>query len=323
MEKVVNKKGNLGFSYDYNKKPVLTVEEGEVFTVETEDAMNGIIKSEKDLLTIINYKPYSDFEPNKSCPLTGPIYIKGAKRGDLLEISIEKIVPNEIGYIAVYQGSGGLSDYKKWPELGEPYTKMIKHIPGPSGTTRDGKCIYNNNIVWDLAPMIGTIGVCYDYEIFSSLSGQFPSGGNWDCRDIKEGSKLYLNCYHEGGLLFLGDVHGSQGDTEWDSAANEVAADVTLSCRVLKNKKIPYARIIKEESIIQLNADKPLELAVRTAIINLMDWITTDYKISLRDAYSIISANPEFRINIYQMVEGVGIKYTVGAEFPKKYLENI
>ena len=52
----------------------------------------------------------------------------------------------------------------------------------------------------------------------------------------------------------------------------------------------------------------------------LMDWIISEYRMKPMDAYMIITANPEFRINIYQMVNLTGFKYTVGAEFPKKYL---
>jgi len=314
------KEGNIGYLFDYNKEPVLSVKEGEDFIIETEDAINGVIKSEKDILTMEIYKPYSNYEPVKSNPITGPIYIEGAEKGDIIKVNIKKIIPNEIGIITIIPGNGPLSESKKWPELGGPCTKILKHIPGPSGNTSDGQCIYNDKIKWNLDPFIGTIGICPDYEIFSSLQGQFPSGGNWDCRDIKEGSKLYLNCYHDGGLLFLGDVHGCQGDTEWSSSANEVSAEVILSCQILKNKKIPYARIEKDNSIIQLYSDKPLELAVKNAIINLMDWIISEYGIKPMDAYMIISTNPEFRVNIYQMVDWTGFKYTVGAEFPKKYL---
>lgn len=322
LRKWLSRDSLKSYSFDYRKEIDLRIQEGESFVVETEDALNGKVKSEKDTYSKENYKPYSDFEPAHSNPLSGPVYIEGAEKGDVLEINIEKIIPEKTGFVAVSLG-GPVSDTTKWPELGEPYTKIIKHTAGPSGTTRDGEAIYDDNIKWKLSPFIGTIGVCAEYEVFSSLKGQFPSGGNWDCSDIKEGSRLFLNCYHKGALLYLGDVHASQGDTEWCGSADEVKAEVTLSCKVIKNKKLPYARIEKKDSIIQLFADKPLEEAVHNAVINLMDWMITDYNISPRDAYVIISICPEFRINIYQMVKWVDFKYVAGAEIPKKYLNNI
>ena len=90
---------------------------------------------------------------------------------------------------------------------------------------------------------------------------------------------------------------------------------------MIKNKEIPYPRIEKEESIIQLYTDKPLEAAVNKAIVNLMKWLIEDYEMSPRDAYFQIGVNPDFRINIYQMVDLGRLRYTVGAEFPKKYIK--
>ncbi|MHB8278114.1 MAG: acetamidase/formamidase family protein [Candidatus Humimicrobiaceae bacterium] len=318
--KRLSRKSEPSYTFDYSKKVVLTVEEFEDFIVETEDNLSGFIKTEKDLPILDNMKPYTDFEPRKFNPVNGPIFINGAEKGDLIILRIKKIIPSETGYTYIRSDFGPLSESSKWPELRENYTKILKHIPGPSGTTSDGKAIYNNKISWNLTPFIGTIGVCPDFEIHSSLVGQFPCGGNWDCRDIKEGSKLILNCYHKGALLYLGDVHGSQGDTEWSGVANEVKAEVNLSCEIIKNKKIPYGRIEKEESIIQLFSDKPLEDAVHQAIVNLMDWMIEDFSIKPRDAYILISTVPDFRINIYQMIRNPLFKYVVGAEFPKKYL---
>ncbi len=313
-------KKDLSYTFDYHKKPIAVVRESEKFTVATEDNLSGLIRSDKDLPLLENLKPFSDSFPQKHNPLTGPFYIQGAEPKDLLEVSIEDIVPNDYGITCIIPGMGPLKDSAKWPELNKPYTKRIRHMPGPSGTTSDGTGLYNDQISFDLAPFIGTIGVCPEFEIISSMVGQFPCCGNWDSRDIKAGSKLYLSCYHPGGLLYLGDVHASQGDTEWTCVADEVKANVTLSCKVIKNTSIPYARIEKEESIIQLYADKPMEEAVHNAIIHLMDWIIKDYAISARDLYAMISILPDFRINVYQMIRDPLLKYVVGAEFPKKYL---
>ncbi len=321
MTKRISRNSGFGYLFDYNKKPVLTVEEGESFIVETEDNLSGLIKSDKDPL-VENLKQFTKYDPPKFNPVHGPIYIKGAGKGDLLEVNIEKIIPADTGITAIDPEAGPLWDNKEWPELGEAYIKILKNIAGPSGTTRDGKAIYNENISWDLEPMIGTIGVATEYEIHGTLNGQTPCCGNWDCKDIKEGSKLYLNCYHDGALLFLGDVHASQGDTEWTCFANEVKAEVTLSCRVIKNKKIPYARIERKESIIQLFADKPLEDAVHRAITSLMRWMVEEYGVNAKDAYMLVSSSSEFRVKVYQMVKSPNLPYVVGAEIPRKYLKS-
>lgn len=84
-------------------------------------------------------------------------------------------------------------------------------------------------------------------------------GGNIDCRDIKEGATLYINCYNDGGLLFVGDVHASQADTEFTGVADETRAELTLRCDVVKNKRIRNPRIENADSIITLCSFRPLE----------------------------------------------------------------
>ena len=318
----IKRERSLKYLFDKNVPPVIGVNSGERFVVETEDALSGRIQSQTDLRTPEKMSPLSDSEPPLGNPLAGPIYIRGAEKGDLLALDIEKIIPGEKGVTAIGPGRGVLSDSREWSEIHQtPHTHITQHRPGPSGTTKDGKAFYTEKIWWDLKPFIGTIGVAPEIEVETSVFGQGVWGGNWDCRDIKEGSRLYLNCFHDGALLYLGDVHGTQGDGEWSSTANETRAEVTLSCEVIKKKRIPYARIEKKESIISLYAAKPLEDAVNKAITHLLGWLVDEYGMDPRDAYIQISINPGFRINIYQMVPMGKLLYTVGAEFPKKYLQ--
>ena len=53
-----------------------------------------------------------------------------------------------------------------------------------------------------------------------------------------------------------------------------------------------------------------------------MEWLIDKYDFKPIDTYMIISANPEFKINVYQMVKWTGFNYTVGAEFPKEVIFN-
>ena len=144
---------------------------------------------------------------------------------------------------------------------------------------RDGTGIFNEQVTWDLQPMIGTIGVAPDREVETSAVGQGPWGGNLDVRDVKEGTRVYMNCYHEGGLLYVGDVHASQGDTEFYGTADETRAELKLKCNVIKNKKLPFVRLEKEDSIISLYSYRPLENEVESPIISLMDWMRYTYSI--------------------------------------------
>ena len=58
-------------------------------------------------------------------------------------------------------------------------------------------------------------------------------------------------------------------------------------------------RIEKPEALIAVHAAKPLEVAVQTATLHLMDWLIRDYGFTATDAYLLVSTCPDFRINVY------------------------
>jgi amidase len=199
-------------------------------------------------------------------------------------------------------------------------TKIFRHTPGPSGTTRDGTLHFNDRLSWPITPFIGTLGVAPDREVTTSLDGQGEWGGNLDIRDVAPGNRILLPIYHPGALFYLGDVHASQGDTEFTGTAAETKATVRIKLDVIKSKKIPWMRIEKPHSIVAIHANRPLEVAVETATFNLMDWLITEYKFTPTDAYCLVSTCPDFRINVYQMCKLAKLSFVAGAEIPKRYL---
>ena len=126
--------------------------------------------------------------------------------------------------------------------------------------------------------------------------------------------------HHPGALFYLGDVHASQGDTEFTGTAAETKATVRVRLDVIKGKRIPWMRIEKPNSIVSVYAYRPLEVAVETATLNLMDWLITEHGFTPTDAYCLVSTCPDFRINVYQMCKVGKLSYVAGAEIPKRYL---
>jgi hypothetical protein len=51
-----------------------------------------------------------------------------------------------------------------------------------------------------------------------------------------------------------------------------------------------------------------------------MDWLVSDFGFSQVDAYCLVTACPDFRINVYQMCKIGKLSFVAGAELPKKYL---
>ncbi|MCS4539356.1 MAG: acetamidase/formamidase family protein [Thaumarchaeota archaeon] len=306
--------------FDRNAMPVLTVSPGEEFLVETEDALFNRIRSDKDLPVETLVGDLFSAEPARTNPVAGPIFVRGAEKGDVLVVEVLDIIPAVIGFTSIVPGVGPLKDSYRWRELRGPFTKIIKHLPGKSGTTSDGTAFVSKKISWMLRPHIGTIGVAPEREVVASLTTQGRWGGNIDVRDVARGNKLLLPVYAKGGLLFLGDVHASQADTEFYGVADETRAEVRLRCHVLKKKRIPFPRVETRDSIIQLNCSVPLEDAVSQAMLWLIEMMVDDYHIDPHDAYLHTSINPDLRVHVYQMVKIGALRYTVGVEIPKRYL---
>lgn len=308
------------YAFDWRDEPLLRVKPGEVFEIETYDASTGYFKTPEDK-AIPGKRPGFDRTPPHANPIGGPVFLEGAERGDVLVVTFEDIIVDDYSWVAIGPRRGPLGESTRWPELSADYTtKIFKHSPGASGTTRDGTLHFSDKIRWPITPFVGTLGVCPDREVATSLDGQGPWGGNLDIRDAAVGNRIYLPVYHAGALFCLGDVHASQGDTEFTGTAAETKATVRVKLDIVKKKRIPWMRIEKPESIVSVFADKPLEAAVETATFNLMDWLITEFHFTPTDAYCLVSTCPDFRINVYQMCKIAKLMYVAGAEIPKKYM---
>jgi len=308
------------YAFDWRDEPLMRVECGESFEIEAHDASTGYFKSPADK-AIPALRPGFDQHPPLANPIGGPVWLEGAERGDTLVVMIEEILVNDYSWIAIGPSRGPLGESTRWPELSGDYTTMIfRHTPGSSGTTRDGTLHFNDRISWPITPFIGTLGIAPDREVATSFDGQGEWGGNLDCRDVAPGNRIYLPIFHQGALVYLGDVHASQGDTEFTGTAAETKATVRLKLDLIKGKSIPWLRIEKPGAIVSVYAYRPLEVAVETATVNLIDWLIAEYGFTPKDAYCLVSTCPEFRINVYQMCRLGKLNPVAGAEIPKRYL---
>jgi acetamidase/formamidase len=309
------------FTFDATHAPVIHVSEGEIFRVETptDDPYGALsaFRAGKPVVPTLTDRAREALGqvPPLANGVIGPIAVENCMPGDVLAVTIHSVEPGPLGYVSITPGGGPLHDSARYPDCRGPHVQVIEHVPGPSGTTRDGKARYSENVTWDLLPFIGTLATAPQREVVTSLYGQGSWGGNVDCREFRAGHTVLLNAYTAGGLLYVGDVHGGQGDTEFCGVADETTAVVELSCRVIKRTSLPNVRIVKPRSVVALGLNKPLEAAVHDAATNLMGWMQ-EGGASARDAYLRFSADPGFRIRIYQMLSGSPCQFVVGAEYP-------
>lgn len=308
------------YAFDWRDEPLLRVTTGESFEIETWDASTGYFKTAADKAIPAN-RPGFDRSPPQANPIAGPVWLEGAERGDTLVVCLEEILVGDYSWIAIGPKRGPLGESTRWPELSRDYTtKILRHTAGPSGTLRDGTVHFNERISWPITPFVGTLGVAPDREVATSIDGQGDWGGNLDIRDASVGNRIYLPVYHPGGRFYLGDVHASQGDTEFTGTAAETTSTVRLRLELIKGRRAPGMRIEKPETVVTISVAKPLELAVKNATFQLMDWMISDFGFTATDAYCLVSTCPDFRVNVYQMCDIAKLSYVAGVELPKRYL---
>jgi amidase len=304
------------FYFDPAAKPVVSIESGESIVVETEDAHCGTIRDESTV-----YRSLADVfgRLGGANPVTGPIYVAGAKPGDFLEVSFDKIIPGPVqgqGYTVLTPGLGGLvSDYSLQPAL-QPRTTICKLDQGHVLFPAKGRMIRIPQ-----RPFIGTMGVAPKGERrLSYLQGR-DFLGNVDIPEVTVGNKVILPVNVEGALLALGDAHAVQGDGEISGAAIEVQADVQITARVIPKSDATY------HSLPQVNSDGWIgSLAafagvhsadvIRASYIDLINRMIRFYGFGMEEAYLL--ACQTARVRIGQVVDPL---YSALVTIDRQYLE--
>src|SRR5499427_8476227 len=91
--------------------PIVEVDEGEEVALETRDATDGCLTSKSTVAD------FPSMQVGAIHPLTGPVLVKGARPGDLLEIEFVDIVPQRWALTAIMPGLGFLRDVMTTPYL--------------------------------------------------------------------------------------------------------------------------------------------------------------------------------------------------------------
>jgi acetamidase/formamidase len=264
------------FGYDPRTpaEPVLRVRSGETFVVETEDTRSGQVRTLDAIAPAALERFRRDRDAGKfKSPLTGPIAVEGAEPGDLLAVTIERIVPDTFGFTGT------------WPFLqpdwfAQPVTRFVE--------IRDGWVHYDERVRFPVRPMIGCLG-CTPPPGSGLASLASPYGGNMDCPDVRPGSTLLLPVGLRGADFYVGDAHAAQGDGEFSGGAIEVRAEVTLTLTVRKGKpaSMTWPRIEAPDAIVVVAASRHLEDALNLAVRDLCYWLRDDYGYTLADAFMV------------------------------------
>lgn len=263
-------------TYDFSSQnaPAIYVDPGVTIVFETLDALDDQIHSDDDSANKVDLGHVN--------AATGPVYINGANPGDTLVAEIQEIKPWDWGAALIIPGFGFLQD-----SIPGPYTKIFK--------IEDGEGIrYGDKLRIPLQPMIGTIGVAPKEPITTLSSG--THGGNLDTTDIKAGTKVYLPVLVEGALFGVGDVHAAMGDGEVCGTGIECGAEVIIRLDLIKGAPIPRPRLETAQEVMSVASAEGLDLAIKTALGDMVDWLKLEKGLSAEEAYVLVSLAGDVRI---------------------------
>ncbi len=239
--------------------PVLEVEPGDTVVFETRDAFDGQLTPES------SHPDVGRLNLNVVHPLTGPVFVKGAQPGDLLEVKIVAIEPDPFdqwGYTVEVPGFGFLRDVfpdpyiVHWRLEGSEYAESDQ-LPGirirchpfpgilgvaPSAELRrraaDREAALAQRGGFALPPEPRDAVPADGDAAREGLRTITPreTAGNIDIKQLTPGTTVLLPVFVEGALVSTGDVHYAQGDCEACGTAIEMRSRVHVRFWVRKGE---------------------------------------------------------------------------------------
>jgi acetamidase/formamidase len=216
----VVKRDTFHYKWSRSHKPVINVKPGGRVRFEINEVSSWQLtkKSKVDAL--------SSMDEGKLYPMSGPVYVEGARPGDALVVEVEDVLPADWGWSAIIPGLGLLEEFTE-PELfiwklraGAKHASFTKGIRVP------------------LNPFCGVLGVAPPEDGYFDVMPPGKHGGNMDVRHLTSRSKVFLPVWNEGALFSVSDLHAAQGDGEVCVTAIECPGEVTLSFDLVREANL-------------------------------------------------------------------------------------
>ncbi|CAM3055330.1 acetamidase/formamidase family protein [Paenibacillus sediminis] len=297
LHRINSSNDNLHASFSRDYKPILAIDSGDRVQFQTPDVGWGYSPSKQ-----ANRERYQSREKESTWghPLVGPIEIKGAEPGMVLEIHINEIIAGWYGWNC----AGGSDDWHNG-QLGIADQEEITLNWELDREEMTGRCQLNGKaLIVPLKPFMGVMGMPpAEPGVHSTMPPRF-CGGNMDCKELVKGSILYLPIAVKGGLFSVGDGHALQGDGEVSGQAIECPMDLVELQFVLRsdmNLKMPRANT--PIGWITFGFDEDLNKATIQALDGMLDLLKQLYGLERADATALASLVVDLRIT--QIVNGV------------------
>jgi acetamidase/formamidase len=296
--------------FDAALKPLITVEPGDTVVMSTVSGPASVMPPPNSGLVVPQALRaiHQHVQPKLNGPhiLTGPVAVRGAKAGQVLEVRIKSIeLHYDWGYNSIRPLAGALpDDFEK--------ARLI-HIP-LDRARMVGKLPWGLEL--PLRPFFGIMAVAPP-PAWGPVASPPPrrNGGNMDNKELVAGTTLFLPIHVDGALFSVGDGHGVQGDGEVCITAIETGLIGTFELHVRGDMRLEWPLAETPTHVITMAFDPDLDDAVVIALRDMIKLICARTGISREDAYTLCSLAADLRVT--QVVNGAkGIHVML----EKKYL---
>jgi len=236
--------------FDNAQAPVLRVHSGDTIVMETMMHSHNQVVPGTTIEQIRKLR--TDFPGRGPHSLTGPIYIEEAQPGDVLKVTLNRIVPR--AYATNFNVPGMFGEF---PAVYQDGQVKYLYLDLESMTTE-----FLPGVIVPLRPFPGTMAVARrEPGRYSSVPpGEYA--GNMDIRDFVAGAALYVPVHVPGALLWSGDSHAAQGSGEVNLTAIETAyKELNITVEVVKGTPLDFPRIETPTSWITMGFDPDLNKA--------------------------------------------------------------
>ncbi len=279
--------------FDPARAPIVSIDSGDVIVYEK--TWTHFLNKLQPGVPAAALAEYRRSNPGRGVhSVIGPVAVRGAKPGDMLEVRFIAMRP--IAFGANFHNPGALHTGVLPDEFADGHVHYF-NLRG-----NDGYVEFSPQIRLKMRPFQGIFGVAPAGGQAVSSVAPGPFGGNIDVKELTVGSSLYIPVFNDGAMIFTGDSHALQGDGEVNITAIETAMD-EVRAQVILHKAVPWLWPFIETPThwVSMGLDKNLNVALQIALRNTIDFLSKKAGLSRDDAYGLASLAVDFRVS--QMVD--------------------